>query len=105
MVPVIRSLVSFAAGIAHMPLGRFVVFTFLGSLPWTLLLVVAGVVMGANWEEIGGILKRFEYLARDSRHHRAALDLVPDRQAAAARQGGLTRGRGTSRRAAPSRRA
>src|SRR5215207_1724385 len=62
MVPVIRSLVSFAAGIAHMPLGRFVVFTFLGSLPWTLLLVVSGVVMGANWEEIGGIMKRFEYL-------------------------------------------
>ena len=62
MVPVIRSLVSFAAGIAHIPLGRFVVFTFLGSLPWTLLLVVSGVVMGANWEEIGGILKRFEYL-------------------------------------------
>ena len=62
MVPIIRSLVSFAAGIAHMPLGRFVVFTFLGSLPWTLLLVVSGVVMGANWEEIGGILKRFEYL-------------------------------------------
>jgi membrane protein DedA with SNARE-associated domain len=62
MVPVIRSLVSFAAGIAHMPIGRFVVFTFLGSLPWTLLLVVAGVVMGANWEEIGEVLKRFEYL-------------------------------------------
>ena len=41
---------------------RFVVFTFLGSLPWTALLVVSGVVLGANWEEIGGILKRFEYL-------------------------------------------
>jgi membrane protein DedA with SNARE-associated domain len=62
MVPIIRSLVSFAAGISHMRLGRFIVFTFLGSLPWTLLLVVAGMVMGANWEEIGGILKRFEYL-------------------------------------------
>jgi len=62
MVPIVRSLVSFAAGIAHMRLGRFIVFTFLGSLPWTLLLVVAGMVMGANWEEIGGILKRFEYL-------------------------------------------
>jgi membrane protein DedA with SNARE-associated domain len=62
MVPIIRSLVSFAAGIAHMRLGRFIVFTFLGSLPWTLLLVVAGMVMGSNWEEIGGILKRFEYL-------------------------------------------
>ena len=54
MVPIIRSLVSFAAGIAHMPLGRFVVFTFLGSLPWTLLLVVSGVVMGANWERSAG---------------------------------------------------
>jgi membrane protein DedA with SNARE-associated domain len=62
MIPVIRSLVSFAAGISHMPLGRFIVFTFLGSLPWTALLVVSGVVLGANWEEIGGILKRFEYL-------------------------------------------
>ena len=62
MVPIIRSLVSFAAGVAHMRLGRFIVFTFLGSLPWTLLLVVAGMVMGSNWEEIGGILKRFEYL-------------------------------------------
>jgi membrane protein DedA with SNARE-associated domain len=61
MVPVIRSLVSFAAGVAHMPIGRFIVFTFLGSLPFTFLLVFAGVQLGANWEVIGGILKRFEY--------------------------------------------
>ncbi|MFP5342022.1 MAG: DedA family protein [Candidatus Limnocylindria bacterium] len=61
MLPVIRSLVSFAAGIAHMPLGPFVAFTFLGSLPWTALLVFAGVQLGANWEAVGGILKQFEY--------------------------------------------
>ena len=61
MVPVIRSLVSFAAGISRMPIGRFTIFTFLGSLPFTALLVFAGMQLGANWEEIGPILKRFEY--------------------------------------------
>ena len=61
LVPVIRSLTSFAAGIAHMPLGRFVLFTALGSLPFTLALTVAGVALGSNWETIGGVLKQFEY--------------------------------------------
>ena len=61
MVPVIRSLVSFAAGVARMPMGRFIAFTFLGSLPFTALLVFAGVQLGANWESIGGVIKRFEY--------------------------------------------
>ena len=55
MIPVIRSLVSFAAGVAHMPLLPFTVFTFLGSLPWTALLVFAGVQLGANWETVGGV--------------------------------------------------
>jgi membrane protein DedA with SNARE-associated domain len=61
MVPVLRSLVSFAAGIARMPLGPFVLFTFLGSLPFTFVLVFAGLQLGANWEAIGAVLKRFEY--------------------------------------------
>jgi membrane protein DedA with SNARE-associated domain len=61
MVPIIRSLVSFAAGVSHMPLGRFTLFTFLGSLPWTAALVFAGVALGANWETVGAWLKRFEY--------------------------------------------
>ena len=61
MVPVVRSLVSFAAGVSHMPLGRFTVFTFLGSAPWTALLVFAGMQFGANWDAVGGIFKQFEY--------------------------------------------
>ncbi len=61
MIPVIRSLVSFAAGVARMPIGRFTLFTFLGSLPFTALLVFAGLQLGANWEAVGGVLKRFEY--------------------------------------------
>jgi len=61
MVPVVRSLVSFAAGVARMPLGPFVLFTALGSLPWTFLLLFTGSQLGANWEQIGGVLKQFEY--------------------------------------------
>jgi membrane protein DedA with SNARE-associated domain len=61
MLPVIRSLVSFAAGISHMPILRFTIFTFLGSLPFTALLVFAGVQLGANWATVGGVLKQFEY--------------------------------------------
>jgi membrane protein DedA with SNARE-associated domain len=61
MIPVVRSLVSFAAGIARMKLLPFTVYTFLGSLPWTFLLVFAGMELGANWAEIGSVLKRFEY--------------------------------------------
>ena len=63
LVPVVRSLVSFGAGVGRMPLGRFTLFTFLGSLPWTLLLVGAGALLGSNWTQIGGVLKRFEYAA------------------------------------------
>ena len=61
MIPVIRSLVSFGAGVGRMPLLRFTIFTFLGSAPWTALLVFAGVQLGANWETVGGVLKQFEY--------------------------------------------
>lgn len=62
MIPVVRSLVSFTAGIGRMPLIPFTVFTFLGSLPWTLLLVFVGSELGANWEQIGAVLKQFEYV-------------------------------------------
>ena len=61
LVPVVRSLVSFAAGLSRMPLPKFILFTFLGSLPFTAVLVFAGLQLGANWESVGPILKRFEY--------------------------------------------
>jgi membrane protein DedA with SNARE-associated domain len=62
MLPVVRSLVSFGAGVGRMPLLPFVVFTALGSLPWTLMLAFVGMQLGANWEVIGDWLSRFEYL-------------------------------------------
>jgi membrane protein DedA with SNARE-associated domain len=62
MVPVVRSLVSFGAGVGKMRLGPFILFTVLGSIPWNLGLVLAGYVLGENWEQIAFFLKRYEYL-------------------------------------------
>jgi membrane protein DedA with SNARE-associated domain len=62
MVPVIRSLVSFGAGVGRMHLGPFVLFTILGSVPWNLALILAGYLLGESWEVIGDFLKRYEYL-------------------------------------------
>lgn len=62
MIPVVRSLVSFGAGLGRMPIVPFTIYTFLGSLPFTFLLVFVGVQLGANWEVVGGVLKQFEYV-------------------------------------------
>jgi membrane protein DedA with SNARE-associated domain len=62
LLPVVRSLVSFAAGVGRMPVRRFVAFTFMGSALWTALLVSAGSVAGARWDDIGAFLDRFEYV-------------------------------------------
>jgi membrane protein DedA with SNARE-associated domain len=62
MVPVVRSLVSFGAGVGRMRLGPFVLFTILGSVPWNAALILTGYLMGENWNVIGGILKQYEYL-------------------------------------------
>jgi membrane protein DedA with SNARE-associated domain len=62
MIPVVRSLVSYVAGVARMPLVPFVAYSALGSLPWVILLVGAGTLLGESWPTIEGILKPFERL-------------------------------------------
>ena len=50
LVPVVRSFISIPAGIAEMPLGRFTVLSFLGTLPWCFGLAGAGLALGSGWE-------------------------------------------------------
>lgn len=49
MVPILRSLISIPAGMARMPLGRFLVLTCAGSLCWNALLCSAGAALGDAW--------------------------------------------------------
>ena len=56
MLPVIRTFISLPAGFAKVKFPPFLFYTFAGSLPWTALILYAGVLLGDNWEyllEIG----------------------------------------------------
>ncbi|GIE99945.1 DedA family protein [Paractinoplanes rishiriensis] len=53
MIPLLRSLISVPAGVARMPLGRFLLYTTLGSLIWNSVFVFSGYALGENWERIG----------------------------------------------------
>lgn len=52
-VPVVRSLVSIPAGLERIPQPRFLLYTAVGSAVWNTLLIVAGYVLGAQWEDVG----------------------------------------------------
>jgi membrane protein DedA with SNARE-associated domain len=60
MVPLVRTFVSYPAGISRMPLGRFVLFSALGSLPWNAALIYAGFVVGDNYPAIEAALRPYE---------------------------------------------
>ena len=49
LLPIVRTFISFPAGVARMPLGRFIVYSTAGAFIWSTLLVYAGTVLGANW--------------------------------------------------------
>lgn len=60
LVPGVRSVISFIAGISHMPIGPFVVYSTLGAIPWTIALVFAGVQLGSNWTQIRDAMRPFD---------------------------------------------
>lgn len=62
LLPVVRTFISFPAGVAKMDLRKFSLYTFLGALPWSAGLAYAGVKMGANWELIRQKLHGFDLL-------------------------------------------
>jgi membrane protein DedA with SNARE-associated domain len=62
MVPLVRTFVSYPAGISRMPMGRFILFTTLGSIPWNAALIIAGLLVGENYRQIEATLKPFEYV-------------------------------------------
>lgn len=60
LLPIVRTFISFPAGVTRMPLGKFIAYSTAGALPWSIALVYAGVLLGANWVEIREMLKPFD---------------------------------------------
>ncbi len=53
LLPVVRTFISFPAGVSKMPFWKFIIFTFLGSLPWCIALAWIGKVLGPKWDTLG----------------------------------------------------
>jgi membrane protein DedA with SNARE-associated domain len=51
-LPIVRTFISLPAGIARMNFMRFVVFSFLGCIPWNIALTYIGVKLGKNWSTL-----------------------------------------------------
>jgi len=60
LLPVVRTYISFPAGIAKMNLKKFSLYTFIGAFIWSALFCYLGVKLGANWEIIREKLHNFD---------------------------------------------
>lgn len=60
-VPGVRSLISIPAGIEHMPLGRFTIYTAVGSGVWNAALVGLGWWLGSQWQQVSQYVQYVEY--------------------------------------------
>jgi membrane protein DedA with SNARE-associated domain len=60
LLPIVRTFISFPAGVARMPLRKFVAYSTAGAFIWSTVLVYAGTVLGANWGAIRRTLQPFD---------------------------------------------
>lgn len=60
LLPVVRTFIAFPAGVSRMPLWRFTVYTFLGSLPYCWFLAWIGLRLGQHWDTLGKYFHRFD---------------------------------------------
>ena len=58
VLPVIRTYISFPAGLARINLTWFSVLTFVGALPWVAALALVGYLLGKNYDRISGPLEK-----------------------------------------------
>jgi membrane protein DedA with SNARE-associated domain len=62
LMPVVRTFISFPAGVVRMPLREFVIYSTAGAFLWSILLVWIGEQLGANWVQIRERLQPYDTL-------------------------------------------
>lgn len=62
LLPIIRTVISLPAGISKMKFKTFVLYSFVGSLPWTAWLALVGYWLGPNWREISSYFRGLDIL-------------------------------------------
>ena len=62
LLPIVRTFISFPAGVARMPIGRFIAYSTAGAFLWSTLLVYAGTILGSRWVDIRHARQPFDLL-------------------------------------------
>jgi membrane protein DedA with SNARE-associated domain len=62
LLPVVRTYISFPAGLSKMKMSQFILYTFIGALPWCILFTWLGLKLGNNWTLINEKLHDFNLL-------------------------------------------
>lgn len=60
LLPIVRTFISFPAGVVRIHFTRFAVFSFVGSFIWCGLLALGGYYFGQNWEQLRAIMRPFD---------------------------------------------
>ena len=60
LLPVIRTFIAFPAGVSRMAMGRFLIYTFVGSYIWSWGLAWIGMKLGQHWDILGAYFRRFD---------------------------------------------
>lgn len=60
LLPVVRTFISFPAGVARMNFPKFLIYSFLGSFPFCWALAYGGFYFGSRWEELRERMRPFD---------------------------------------------
>jgi membrane protein DedA with SNARE-associated domain len=60
LLPIVRTFISFPAGVVRVRFIRFTILSFIGSFIWCGALAVAGHAFGSEWERIREIMRPFD---------------------------------------------
>ncbi|MDP9138408.1 MAG: DedA family protein [Pseudomonadota bacterium] len=61
LIPTVRTLISIPAGLAEMPIGRFLLYSGIGTAIWTTLLALFGYAVGGRYSELEGWIDPISY--------------------------------------------
>jgi membrane protein DedA with SNARE-associated domain len=60
LLPIVRTFISFPAGVMRTPFPTFTLYTFVGSFIWCAALALGGYMFGANWQQLRAIMRPFD---------------------------------------------
>lgn len=60
LIPIVRTLISFPAGVAKMKFVVFSIYTLIGAFFWNTLLAYAGYILADSWESVGAWIGKYE---------------------------------------------